>query len=133
VGSLSEEIMSDGIDVGRFWIASGLNPAQGLRGPMLGAGISSVRAYIGNFAPTFRTIFDFFTDEDGEHMVADTLRMEQKINLRDYDNVRQRAEEILVRVSLKEGDPLRMPPNAPRWSQLQIDFFDQWIAAGMPP
>lgn len=130
--------MSDPIQVGRFWTASGLDPGKGLRQPMLAAGMTSLRAYVNSRTPRFEpTIRGCFRYEDYEHMLNGTpgyTKPYKQFNLTDYSHVRDNALDILDRVSRAEDDKFRMPrpPDEP-WSQTLIDLFLKWIYGGMPP
>lgn len=129
--------MSDAILVRMFWTASDLDPAQGIRQPVVAAGETSLRAFISKRTPRWEpTIRGCFREDDYHHMLYGTPDYPDpypKFSLWDYAAVRSRARAILERVSLSDDDPRRMPPPPDdRWGPTLIALFTRWIAGGMP-
>lgn len=125
--------MSTQICVARFWKACDLDPAQGIRTPMLSSGTRSVRAFISSRVPPFEpTIRGCFRPEDQDHMFNGTPDYGGGFDLYNYVFVRENAQKILDRVST-EDNSRRMPPPPDDWGQSQIDLFARWRWGGMPP
>jgi hypothetical protein len=72
-----------------------------------------------------RDIRPLFRPKDIKHM-ADLL-----LDLSEYEAARAEAQTILERVSGTVGRPMPPPPDQ-RWTKVQIELFERWIAEGFP-
>ena len=71
-----------------------------------------------------RDILPLFRPKDVEHMYNLNL------DLSEYDAVRAKARVIAQRVAAG-GRPMPPPPDQ-RWTKIQIELFEQWVAEGFP-
>lgn len=71
-----------------------------------------------------RDILPLFRPKDVEHMSNLSL------DLSEYDAVRAKAQMIAQRVTTG-GRPMPPPPDQ-RWTKIQVELFEQWIAEGFP-
>ncbi|MDQ3851061.1 MAG: ferritin-like protein [Actinomycetota bacterium] len=74
-----------------------------------------------------RDILPLFRPKDVQHMSF------QGVDLRTYDRVKDRAEQILERVRATPQDGQMPPPTDQRWTTAQTDLLARWIAEGSPP
>ena len=72
-----------------------------------------------------RDILPLFRPKDVEHMAGLNLDLSQ------YDAVRAKARAIAQRVAAS-GRPMPPPPDQ-RWTKIQIELFERWVAEGFPP
>ena len=74
-----------------------------------------------------KDIRPLFRDVDVQHM------QDLGLDLSDYKQVKNAANNILDRVSSTD-DTVRMPPppDSP-WTQGQLDLFRNWVNDGYPP
>jgi hypothetical protein len=71
-----------------------------------------------------RDILPLFRPKDVEHM------NNLNLDLSEYDAVRAKAQAIAQRVAAA-GRPMPPPPDQ-RWTKIQIELFEQWVAEGFP-
>jgi hypothetical protein len=71
-----------------------------------------------------RDILPLFRPKDIEHM------SNLNLDLSEYDAVRAKAQAIAQRVAAS-GRPMPPPPDQ-RWTKIQIELFEQWVAEGFP-
>jgi hypothetical protein len=71
-----------------------------------------------------RDILPLFRPKDVEHM------NDLNLDLSEYDAVRAKARVIAQRVAAG-GRPMPPPPDQ-RWTKIQIELFEQWVAEGFP-
>lgn len=71
-----------------------------------------------------RDIVPLFRPKDVDHMTR------LRIDLSDYDVVRSKARAIAQRVA--GAGRLMPPPPDQRWTKVQIELFEQWVAEGFP-
>ena len=79
----------------------------------------------GSMTSFARDIRPLFRAKDIEHMVN------LGVDLSRYEAVRGSAQSILQRVSGTGGRPMPPPPDQ-RWTKVQIELFERWIAEGFP-
>jgi hypothetical protein len=76
-----------------------------------------------SFATDIRHLF---TDEDVNHMST-------FFDLRDFEDNKANATNILQRLKGQGGLRRMPPPPRPAWSPEQINLYEQWISDGCHP
>jgi hypothetical protein len=135
--------MAAGISLSEFMQVNGMDARAGFARPMKAGATLSVQEFIRKRTPVWNpTVKGLFTHEDIHHMQYGDEDdppgpKTWLFNLADIDATRERARDILDRVSTTDWTRTMPPPPKPgevdrRWTGSHIDLFHRWLAGGMP-